>query len=581
LLEDRKLLSGATLYGGASSVWSIVDNAMTSNGLPAGGDLMTGADGSGAAIADASIVDRLDSYDCGSMVWVANTQIGGAITVSGNSVTFKMTNVAGLDVQMKYQAITGRATLRNFVTFTNPTRTAVSVPVDFVTNFGSDWTTAVTASSSGDSSFTPADRWIITDDLWDGVFDPANTTVFYGPGSPSVTPSSVSQTVFRAKGTQGARACYDITVPAGETRGLLFFHQLHNRQIEAAAAATIFDAPPTADSELLVGLAPAQLDQVLNWELGQRHPPVANTDTYTTDEDSPLVVSAPGVLANDSDPDGGPLTVVAQARPIHGTLELNDDGSFSYTPDGNFNGADSFTYVVTDPEGCTDTATVTIMITAVNDAPAVTVPGKQAAPEDVAVSITGISVSDTDLAEGSGQVQVTLGVQSGNLSVAENVAGGLTSTQISMNGSASVVLAGAIEAINATLGAGVTYLSNTNFSGDDILTVTANDLGNTGKGGSLAALATVAIEVLSPEQQAKKVTDRIESLKDAGILNSGQAKSLSNKFDLKGNSPAVLNRIGAFINHVESLIAEGVLTEKDGRELIAAAEDLMTALSTG
>ena len=76
--------------------------------------------------------------------------------------------------------------------------------------------------------------------------------------------------------------------------------------------------------------------------------PVAVNDSYTTDEDTPLTWPAPGVLGNDTDVDGDPLTAVLVTGPTHGTLTLNADGSFTYTPAANYNGTDSFTYRAND-----------------------------------------------------------------------------------------------------------------------------------------------------------------------------------------------------------------------------------------
>ena len=60
--------------------------------------------------------------------------------------------------------------------------------------------------------------------------------------------------------------------------------------------------------------------------------PVANDDAYTTDEDTPLAIAAPGVLANDSDPENDPLFAFLGSSPANGDLTLNIDGSFVYTP---------------------------------------------------------------------------------------------------------------------------------------------------------------------------------------------------------------------------------------------------------
>jgi VCBS repeat-containing protein len=102
-------------------------------------------------------------------------------------------------------------------------------------------------------------------------------------------------------------------------------------------------------------------------------PPVASDDAYTTAEDTPLSVAAPGVLGNDTDPEGDALSASRLSGPAHGTLTLNADGSFAYTPAADYNGPDSFTYRASDGSLESNTATVTITVTAVNDAPTVTV----------------------------------------------------------------------------------------------------------------------------------------------------------------------------------------------------------------
>ena len=67
---------------------------------------------------------------------------------------------------------------------------------------------------------------------------------------------------------------------------------------------------------------------------------------YAATEDTPLAVAANGVLANDTDADGSALTPTVVAGPANGSLTLNADGSFTYTPDDDFNGTDSFSYRV-------------------------------------------------------------------------------------------------------------------------------------------------------------------------------------------------------------------------------------------
>ncbi len=73
-------------------------------------------------------------------------------------------------------------------------------------------------------------------------------------------------------------------------------------------------------------------------------PPVAVDDSYQLWEGETLTVAAPGVLANDSDPEGRPITAYYISGPAHGALTLNLDGSFTYTPAEGFSGVDTFSY---------------------------------------------------------------------------------------------------------------------------------------------------------------------------------------------------------------------------------------------
>jgi VCBS repeat-containing protein len=98
--------------------------------------------------------------------------------------------------------------------------------------------------------------------------------------------------------------------------------------------------------------------------------PVAQNDSYSTKEDTALTVTANGVLANDSDINSDPLTAGVVQQPAHGTLSFNTNGTFTYTPEADFVGTDTFRYQASDGISASNPpSTVTITITAVNDAP--------------------------------------------------------------------------------------------------------------------------------------------------------------------------------------------------------------------
>jgi hypothetical protein len=91
-------------------------------------------------------------------------------------------------------------------------------------------------------------------------------------------------------------------------------------------------------------------------------PPVANDGTYSIDQNTMLIVPAPGVLGNDSDVDGDALTARLDNDVGSGTLALQPDGSFTYSPDIGFFGTDSYTYSACDNRGLCDTATAMITV---------------------------------------------------------------------------------------------------------------------------------------------------------------------------------------------------------------------------
>ncbi len=96
--------------------------------------------------------------------------------------------------------------------------------------------------------------------------------------------------------------------------------------------------------------------------LGTGSAPVAVADSYRTAVGQSLTVTAPGVLANDADPEGDPISAVLRVGPANGSLTFLSVGAFVYTPSAGFTGADSFTYSATDGTGVSAPAVVTLEV---------------------------------------------------------------------------------------------------------------------------------------------------------------------------------------------------------------------------
>lgn len=94
--------------------------------------------------------------------------------------------------------------------------------------------------------------------------------------------------------------------------------------------------------------------------------PTATDDAETTALDTPVSI---GILANDSDPEGGTLSVTELVDPVNGTVVLNGDGTVTYTPDAGYEGPDSFVYEICDDHGQCDRATVNLTVGDANAAP--------------------------------------------------------------------------------------------------------------------------------------------------------------------------------------------------------------------
>jgi ELWxxDGT repeat protein/VCBS repeat-containing protein len=264
--------------------------------------------------------------------------------------------------------------------------------------------------------------------------------------------------------------------------------------------------------------------------------PVAQADAFTTDEDVALTgnVLADNGAGADADPDGDALTVntTPVAGPANGSLTLAADGSFTYTANAQFNGTDSFTYEVSDGNGGTDQATVTITVDPVNDGPVNTVPGAQAMAEDTVLVLSSaggnaISVADVDVDETPAPDNVlrvsmdTLvgvpGQSAGLLSLAQTT--GLTFTFGDGTADSSLEFLGTVADINAALD-GLTYTPTSGLSGDVRLRIFTLDQGHTGEGGVLNDVDEVAITISPVNDTPVAQADAFTTDEDVALLGN-------------------------------------------------------------
>jgi VCBS repeat-containing protein len=168
-----------------------------------------------------------------------------------------------------------------------------------------------------------------------------------------------------------------------------------------------FDGVPAAPSEyrttdtgikVRVGSTVSTVTVQYTLQEGINLPPVAVNDTYSTNQNTTLNQSSPGVLSNDSDPEWATLTAHLVSSTTHGFLTFNSNGSFVYTPDENYAGNDSFTYQANDGATDSNVATVTITVLPANTLPPVAVNDTYGTSQNTTLykSAPGVLNNDTD-----------------------------------------------------------------------------------------------------------------------------------------------------------------------------------------
>ncbi|MFT4605154.1 MAG: VCBS repeat-containing protein [Rhodothermales bacterium] len=221
---------------------------------------------------------------------------------------------------------------------------------------------------------------------------------------------------------------------------------------------------------------------------GGNNTPIANDDSFAMQEDTALRETAPGLLSNDADADSDALTAAVETDPNNGSVSLAANGSFVYIPSTDFSGTDTFTYVANDGTVNSSAATVTITVTAVNDAPV--------AQNGAASTSTGDAVLITLVATDAEGDALTYEI------LAPTIQGG----------------------VSAVSGNQVTYTPNTGFTGSDNFVFRAND------GTDNSNNATVTITVAGNNEPV--AADETYTVEEDDVLSvSGAGGVLSNDTD--------------------------------------------------
>jgi VCBS repeat-containing protein len=316
------------------------------------------------------------------------------------------------------------------VVLTTPQDTAAAVHVSATDADGDALTYATTQPAHGSLSGTAPDLTYTPDDSYRGAdtftYTAADATATSAPATVAITVSAVNHAPVAVDDSATTAEDAPLTVPAP---GVL----ANDTDADGDALTAVLVSDPAHGAVVLAddgsytytpaanyhgadgfsyrvgdGLGGSDVAAVSLTVTAVNHRPVAVADSYTAHESTDLTVAAPGVLANDTDADGDPLTAYLITSPSHGNLTLDLDGSFVYTPDAGYDGPDTFQYLAGD--GLTNSATAgTVVITVANQAP-VAVADTYITAHDTVLTVAGpgVLVNDSDPEHGAlAALQVT------------------------------------------------------------------------------------------------------------------------------------------------------------------------------
>ena len=368
--------------------------ALQTDSGTSGSDLITN---SGALIITGLETSATVQYSTdGGHTWTSTfTPVEG-----GNTVAVRQTDVAGN---------TSAATTVSFTLDTQVVSPIVALQTDsgtsgsdLITNSGALIITGIEAGATVEYSTDGGQTWTSTFTPVEG----SNTvsvrqTDVAGNTSGATTVSFVLDTQAPAI-TAGQQFTYDENQPANavigsvsaqDTVGVVAFRfadsgnstsadgyfqidslgRITLTQAGAAAGVNDFEQAPNSHGYAIEAIDAAGNVSSANVTLSEANvndnAPHAADDSLQAVEDTPVTFLANELLGNDSDADGNGLTIAGVTSGVGGTAVLNADGSVTFTPNANFNGTADFSYTVSDGTHISAPATVTVDVTAVNDAP--------------------------------------------------------------------------------------------------------------------------------------------------------------------------------------------------------------------
>ena len=335
---------------------------------------------------------------------VSYTDQGGSTTTSSSTATVA-------DETPPTVSLTTPAN-NSFTNNTQPTLTATaadnsggsglaSVQFQYSSNGGSTWTNAGAAETSGPFSYTFSSsladgayqaRAIATDNVGNSTTSAA-VTFTVDTQAPRASITSEPPPITNSTSTSFTFTGADPT-SGGVSSGLSY--------LETSLDGGSF-APATSPDNLTGLSQGSHTFQVLavdnagnigtavsyTWIVDQYTPPVAGNASYNVSKNNPLVVAAPGLLAYDSDAASGPLTIALVSAPIDGTVAINPNGSFTYTPNTGFVGTDAFTYQAND--GIANSNVATVNLTVSNTAPVAVDDGPYVVHKNVPLTVNAAS----------------------------------------------------------------------------------------------------------------------------------------------------------------------------------------------